>query len=220
MPAADLTALRALLTAWLVEYEKPRLEQYEDAAEEFYRETGMMAPGKSEPTEWAGMHDQEERRTRWEAWTRARADAKMNAVRTCLAALDAAQDDGATLRAWLSDRINEELRQIEGGDPLQIRGLYRDFPSFRPVVLDALRDLVERHRAKAARMDARIAELTTALDAAGETGRLAEAMAVGIETLIAGEESPWEAVCEPLDAYRLANPKPPAAAGTEPKETT
>lgn len=69
-----------ILDQWYADYGHDRLTQYEDAAEAFYRDTGLMAPGKSEPMGWAWLHSQEERSERWEAWCKARADARMSAV--------------------------------------------------------------------------------------------------------------------------------------------
>lgn len=43
-------------------------DRYERAAEEFYRETGYMAPGKSVPMEMAGSFSEEDRSAAWDEW--------------------------------------------------------------------------------------------------------------------------------------------------------
>ena len=41
---------------------------YEAFAEAFYRDTHMLAPGKSEPLNMGGLHSREELQTAWDAW--------------------------------------------------------------------------------------------------------------------------------------------------------
>jgi hypothetical protein len=45
-------------------------ERYEALADAFYHATGLMAPGKDDPT---GHHSYDERVSRWQAWLAARA---------------------------------------------------------------------------------------------------------------------------------------------------
>lgn len=44
------------------------MERFEAWAEEFYRETRMMAPGKDEPAAWGGTATYEERQATWSEW--------------------------------------------------------------------------------------------------------------------------------------------------------
>lgn len=48
--------------------EETALERFERLADEFYRETGLMAPGKSVPMEMGNVGYDEERHTRWRTW--------------------------------------------------------------------------------------------------------------------------------------------------------
>lgn len=47
-------------------------EEYERLASEFYRDTGLMAPGKDDPMPTVSI---EERRERWREWLAARSEA-------------------------------------------------------------------------------------------------------------------------------------------------
>tara|TARA_R110000868_G_scaffold53537_2_gene167914 strand:+ start:880 stop:1140 length:261 start_codon:yes stop_codon:yes gene_type:complete len=59
------------------------LEHWENVAEEFYRDTGFLRPGKSYPCE--SCVDEEEQRAAWDKWVRARAACIAAAIRTLLA---------------------------------------------------------------------------------------------------------------------------------------
>lgn len=44
------------------------LEEYEERAERFHKETGMLAPGKDQPAAMGGYPTLEEREAAWRAW--------------------------------------------------------------------------------------------------------------------------------------------------------
>lgn len=70
--------------------------RFEQDAEAFYCETGLMAPGKDVPLEMAAGHDDARRRDAWEAWTRARrlaVLAGLHALVAQVATLTRARDD-------------------------------------------------------------------------------------------------------------------------------
>ncbi len=49
-------------------------ERFERLAEEFYRETGIFAPGKSQPVEWGETHPEKERWDAWDKWVKKQRD--------------------------------------------------------------------------------------------------------------------------------------------------
>lgn len=59
---------RTFLAAYL---DPQPLERYEALAELFYQATGIMAPGKSVPMDWALRWTYEEQRAAWDAWLEA-----------------------------------------------------------------------------------------------------------------------------------------------------
>jgi hypothetical protein len=65
---AEAAAMRQVIEEqlWRADH---ALEAFEEQAETFYRETGIMAPGKSEPIEWGNRWTDDERRTAWSEWT-------------------------------------------------------------------------------------------------------------------------------------------------------
>lgn len=56
------------------------MERFERLAAEFYRETGMLAPGKSEPMECSYQGRDEERRERYDRWVADRVAAARAAI--------------------------------------------------------------------------------------------------------------------------------------------
>lgn len=62
------------------------LENWENVAEEFYRDTGFLRPGKSYPPELEP--DPEEQRAAWNAWAKARAIRIAAAIRALLTETD------------------------------------------------------------------------------------------------------------------------------------
>lgn len=70
---------------WLLGDPDP-IQRFDNRAEEFYRETRMMAPGKDMPAAMGGTDDYDERRRAWQAWI----DKKTTAAREVLAAYRAA----------------------------------------------------------------------------------------------------------------------------------
>jgi hypothetical protein len=62
-------------------------QAFDDAAEAFYRETGIIAPGKSVPLEMGAMWTDEERKQRYEAWHHNRRVDRHNTVREAVAEL-------------------------------------------------------------------------------------------------------------------------------------
>lgn len=50
------------------------IEAFDVRADAFRRMTGMMAPGKSEPLEMAGMHTDEEKREAFNEWWKCHGD--------------------------------------------------------------------------------------------------------------------------------------------------
>lgn len=55
-------------------------EYFERIADEFYQRYGLLAPGKSEPMEMAGMVSDEDRRKKWEAFLNEPAEARREAL--------------------------------------------------------------------------------------------------------------------------------------------
>lgn len=49
-------------------------ERFELLAEEFRKDTGMLAPGKDQPAACGGTPTHEERRAAWRKWLRGRLD--------------------------------------------------------------------------------------------------------------------------------------------------
>lgn len=75
---AELTAsLRGLLT-FFSHPEENSLERFERIASEFYSETGMLAPGKSEPMDFGYQGRDEERRERYDEWVSERVERARN----------------------------------------------------------------------------------------------------------------------------------------------
>jgi hypothetical protein len=66
---------------WMWDPDAPA-EQYERMAEEFYRATGYLRPGKSEPLECGDRT--EERAAAWERWRTERARSLLSNLRTTL----------------------------------------------------------------------------------------------------------------------------------------
>lgn len=44
------------------------MEKYEYLADLFFKETGLMAPGKDCPAAFGGQHDERERAEKWKEW--------------------------------------------------------------------------------------------------------------------------------------------------------
>lgn len=65
---------------------KATLADIEEADSEFYRDTGMLAPGKSYPLAMNGSHpSNDERRAAWNAWIGPRIDKLNDDIRAALA---------------------------------------------------------------------------------------------------------------------------------------
>ena len=62
---------------------------YERQAEEFYRDTHLMAPGKSAPLGMYSEADDERRHDEWRRWGNERAEKARARITTFLAAIDA-----------------------------------------------------------------------------------------------------------------------------------
>lgn len=77
--------------AWMPT-DNPSVQQLVEAylADEFYRETGLMAPGKSVPLEMASVDNDAERQQRYVEWERVRRAARRQMLRDVLAALSTA----------------------------------------------------------------------------------------------------------------------------------
>lgn len=104
------------------------VRHYEDAAEAFYRDTGIMAPGKSRPLGWPDAGDDD--RLAWATWCKARAVERLEAVRLlrtelaeALATLANERGEGEPpdpsfkWRAgrWVSDTIGAQIVRGERG---------------------------------------------------------------------------------------------------------
>lgn len=85
------------------------VRHYEDAAEAFYRDTGIMAPGKSRPLGWPDAGDDD--RLAWATWCKARAVERLEAVRLLRAEL-------AEALATLANERGEGEPPCEGWIPL------------------------------------------------------------------------------------------------------
>lgn len=64
----QVAALRDALTIMRDRFTGGASERYDELAERFYRATGMMAPGKSVPAEFATNWTHEQRSKRWDEW--------------------------------------------------------------------------------------------------------------------------------------------------------
>lgn len=87
-PRIDLEALRkalALVERWTWNPDGEPA-QFEDVADWFYQETGMLRPGKSQPLE--GGYSDEARSTAWERWRREKSREVLHSVRSLLAQLN------------------------------------------------------------------------------------------------------------------------------------
>ena len=62
-------------------------ERFEYYAEQFYRETGFMAPGKSVPLEMAASQPDEARTAAWDRWQIAKREAYLSDLREAIAAI-------------------------------------------------------------------------------------------------------------------------------------
>jgi len=105
-------------------------QEFEALADAFYRETGLLAPGKSVPAAMAG--DVEDRHARWEAWLKEREEPMTERpskqyVLTLRIPLDNAQDDpDARAKAreirnraerLLGPAFHSKLQEIREGEP-------------------------------------------------------------------------------------------------------
>lgn len=70
LPSAPLNVAQAreMIAAMLRRHRLGYTERFEEDAERFYRETGMLAPGKSVPLAMAGAWDDDDRSTAWNAF--------------------------------------------------------------------------------------------------------------------------------------------------------
>lgn len=79
-------AMAALTLAWdWCRSDEDAATRFERIADEFYRATGLLRPGKSAPMEMGGAEHDELRRTTWNAWTALRSAAVTEAMRAALA---------------------------------------------------------------------------------------------------------------------------------------
>jgi hypothetical protein len=61
---------------------------FDQVAEAFYRETGVMAPGKSVPLEMGAMWTDEERQRRYAAWHLQRRETRHQTIREAIGLLE------------------------------------------------------------------------------------------------------------------------------------
>lgn len=73
-------------------------ERFEALAERFYRETGIMAPGKDVPAASGDDMPYDERRKRWSEWQTARIDGFRATLARYRAALGTAEDGASSAR--------------------------------------------------------------------------------------------------------------------------
>jgi hypothetical protein len=98
-------------------------ERFERDAELFYRETGLMAPGKSMPLEMWNTQTEDERRAKWDAWCADRRRAFYADVRATADLLDRL--------ASLHDAIRVLIHEEHIGDYVyQVRERALSDPSF------------------------------------------------------------------------------------------
>lgn len=60
---------------WTIDESDGSTEKYDRMADQFYRETGMMAPGKDVPAGLSGKYDFETRSAKWDEWIQKQFDA-------------------------------------------------------------------------------------------------------------------------------------------------
>ncbi len=120
MSSDPQAALRARLLA-IVEYKRAWQTdpsgQFERLAEQFYRETRLMAPGKSQPLEMWNVDNEQERQQAWDVFLKRLSDERDATIAEAAAALPLAT---ATLRQTL---------ELDGPEPAPIRvaGLLRQY---------------------------------------------------------------------------------------------
>lgn len=85
-PAKDTETLRTRLQEFAARVEQPDVERYEANAEQFYRDTGYLAPGQSVPLAMADGSYDDRRDALWKAWV---AQRKKDYITTLHAAADA-----------------------------------------------------------------------------------------------------------------------------------
>jgi hypothetical protein len=84
-PGAGLVEAAERMLEWYGDHPDGPSVWYDEQAERFHRETGVMAPGKDAPAGYSiGAHD--DRRERWHAWCEQRGSFAAAALRTALAA--------------------------------------------------------------------------------------------------------------------------------------
>lgn len=83
--SASITTLIEQLSNLLRRWDLGYSERFEEDAERFYRETGFMAPGKSQPLEMEG--DYTRRQEAWDKWTPKLGDEAKQIVRDAIALL-------------------------------------------------------------------------------------------------------------------------------------
>jgi len=119
MTAPDRRALVEQLRDMLARDEMGYSERFEHDAERFYRETGFMAPGKSEPLEMSGGDAHQQRReTAWQEWCGKRRAEFHTVLRDAVAALTASVSTAqvqalVALVAWLvaTDTVLVDLHE-------------------------------------------------------------------------------------------------------------
>lgn len=91
--ATGREAVHAQMLASLIELgewfglTKPPLDQWEDLAEEFHKETGFMRPGKDYPMGYGLDEEREaERSAAWKQWAEKRRDEMIARLRAAIAA--------------------------------------------------------------------------------------------------------------------------------------
>jgi hypothetical protein len=98
--SSDLGTLIAQLREWADDTELGFSERFEKHAGAFYRETGMLAPGKSLPLEMSPSDD-DARRVAWEEWHAKRRTAFIELLR------------GAAQELTAAHRVQETLHQTD-----------------------------------------------------------------------------------------------------------
>ena len=88
--------LQSRLLEWEADTHLGYSERFEKQAEEFYRATGFMAPGKSVPMEMSSTQNEEQRTAAWDEWQVARQQRFRDDMIAAATALD---QHAATVRA-------------------------------------------------------------------------------------------------------------------------
>lgn len=204
---AQLQSLKAALLEWEADTHLSYSERFEKQAEEFYRYTGYMAPGKSVPFEMASTSNEEQRTAAWDAWQVARQQRFRDDI---LAAATALDQHAAHTRWNVETQDDGTLRLCRGNHDRSAPCEWETFVPERDglrvgLLLDDARQKLAAAESQVAALTDEIMELREALKALAERHNWTPGMG--------------QCVCQPhFDARRLSSSSLPARSGARETE--